>query len=66
MPEVVQIEPKHLAGKGGIGKGSQLRHGADLEAFERGYVAIDWSNGDPSVAVVSSNNGRTVYRYGRR
>lgn len=44
MPEIHHIEPKHLAGKNGIGKGSQLRHGADLKAFERGYEKLDWTN----------------------
>jgi hypothetical protein len=35
MPKVLSIEPKHLSGKGGIGKGSARRHGADEAAWKR-------------------------------
>jgi len=44
MPEIHNLEPKHLTGKGGIGKGSKLRHGADLKAFAKNYDKLNWNN----------------------
>ena len=37
MAEVQHLEPKHLTGKGGIGKGCQRRRGADDEAYRAGW-----------------------------
>ncbi len=44
MPEIVHIEPKHLTGKGGIGKGSQLRRGANPRLWEENHAKLDWNN----------------------
>ena len=35
MAEVQHLEPKHLTGKGGLGKGSQRRRGSDDAAWKR-------------------------------
>lgn len=40
MQEVVSIEPKHLSGKDGTGKGSQMRHGANNEAYRANFDKI--------------------------
>lgn len=40
MPEIHHLEPKHLSGKDGIGKGTKLRHGADLNLYRTEYDRI--------------------------
>ena len=35
--ERIHLEPKHLVGKDGNGKGSQRRHGEDTEAYRRNF-----------------------------
>jgi hypothetical protein len=40
MTEICHLEPKHLAGKDGIGKGSLRRRGEDVEAFRAGWDRI--------------------------
>lgn len=40
MPEVISLEPKHLTGKDGTGKGSKRRHGSDPVAYAEGWERI--------------------------
>jgi hypothetical protein len=40
MPEVINLEPKHLHDPNGNGKGPKRRRGSDLKAYNEGYDRI--------------------------
>lgn len=40
MPEIVNLEPKHLTGKDGAGKGDKLRRGANLPLYRTEHDRI--------------------------